>query len=91
MMEQPAFAGLRAARVCVRMMEARWGSCAPSGRIWLNSRLVMLPTSLIDYVIAHELCHLRAPKHDEQFIRLLSRVMPDWRTRHGRLQQRLEA
>jgi predicted metal-dependent hydrolase len=66
-------------------MQSRWGSCSPSGRLLFHVGLVALPISSIDYVIAHELCHLRAPRHDSRFERLLSRVMPDWRERHRRL------
>ena len=66
-------------------MKTRWGSCTASGRLLLNSQLIVLPTSSIDYVIAHELCHLREAKHGPRFERLLARVMPDWRVRHERL------
>ncbi len=76
-----AFAELRPTGVSVRAMKTRWGSCSASGRLLLNSQLIELPTSAIDYVIAHELCHLRVPKHGARFERLLSRLMPDWRER----------
>lgn len=81
----PVFAGLQPTGVSVRTMKTRWGSCSVSGRLLLNSRLIGLSTSSIDYVIAHELCHLRVRKHGPRFERLLDRVMPDWRERHGRL------
>jgi predicted metal-dependent hydrolase len=81
----PVFRDLRPAAVQVRTMQSRWGSCSPSGRLLFHVGLVALPISSIDYVIAHELCHLRAPRHDSRFERLLSRVMPDWRERHRRL------
>lgn len=80
-----AFRGLRPAAIAVRSMRNRWGSCSPEGRLLLNAQLIALPVSLIDYVIAHELCHLRVPTHGVRFERLLARVMPDWRSRHGRL------
>lgn len=83
---QPAFEGLRPSAVTLRTMRNRWGSCSAGGRLLLNTGLVALPVSLIDYVLAHELCHLRVPKHDARFERLLARVMPDWRARHRRLQ-----
>ncbi len=85
MTSSPRFDGLAPSAVCVRAMTNRWGSCSPAGRLLLNSRLIALPTSLVDYVIAHELCHLRVAKHGPRFERLLERVMPDWRQRHGRL------
>jgi len=80
-----AFAELQPTAVTIRAMKTRWGSCTASGRLLLNSQLILLPTSSIDYVIAHELCHLREAKHGPRFERLLARVMPDWRVRHERL------
>jgi predicted metal-dependent hydrolase len=76
-----AFADLKPTGVGVRAMKTRWGSCSATGRLLLNSRLIALPTSAIDYVIAHELCHLRVAEHGARFERLLSRLMPDWRVR----------
>lgn len=88
---QPAFTGLQPTGVAVRAMKTRWGSCSASGRLLLNSQLIALPTSAIDYVIAHELCHLRVAKHGPRFDRVIARVMPDWRERHERLSERCEA
>jgi len=68
-------------------MRSRWGSCTASKRILLNPELVKAPTECIDYVMLHELCHLRYPAHDWRFYRLLSRVCPDW----PRLKSRLNA
>lgn len=77
----PAFADLQPKAVTVRSMQTRWGSCSASGRLLLNLRLIALPSSLIDYVIAHELCHLCVANHGARFERLLARLMPDWRRR----------
>lgn len=68
-------------------MKRRWGSCTPSRRVLLNPELVKAPTECIDYVMLHELCHLRCPAHDWHFYRLLSQVCPDW----PRLKNRLNA
>lgn len=65
----------------LRKMERRWGSCSRSGRITLNSELIKLPLSMIDYVIAHELCHLTEFNHSKNFYALLEYVMPDWKQR----------
>ena len=62
----------------VRAMKTQWGSCSPSGRIALNPHLIKTPTRCIDYVIIHELCHLKEHNHSPQFYRLLSRAMPEW-------------
>ena len=78
--------GVAAPPLQIRAMERRWGSCTPSGKVLLNPRLVLAPTACIDYVVVHELCHLRHPHHGRAFYGLLSRVMPDWRDRKARLE-----
>jgi len=70
----------------IRWMKTRWGSTPGTDRILLNTQLVKTPTYCIDYVITHELCHLRHPHHGKEFYRLLSRCMPDWKTRKARLE-----
>jgi hypothetical protein len=71
----------------VRRMSKRWGSCTPQGRIILNLDLIRAPRLCIDYVIVHELCHLRHPNHGAAFYRLLGRVMPDWEEVKARLRE----
>ena len=79
----------RPAGLIVRRMEKRWGSLSPSGRLLLNRRLIEAPVDTIDYVIAHELCHMAEPHHGAAFYQLLDRVMPDWAGRKGRLEERM--
>jgi len=70
----------------VKPMERRWGSCSRVGMITLNTSLVKMPLHCIDYVIMHELCHLRIHDHSTAFFRLLGRFMPDWKARRQRLE-----
>jgi len=78
-------AGVPYPELVVRAMRSRWGSCSPSGRITLNVKLIQVPTSYIDYVIFHELCHLAEPYHSPRYYELLDRVLPDWRERRDGL------
>lgn len=63
-----------------RDMTTRWGSCNPiAGRIWLNVQLARYPSPCLDYVILHELLHLRVPNHGSAFRTLLNQYMPQWK------------
>jgi predicted metal-dependent hydrolase len=64
----------------MRDMRSRWGSCNSNGTITLNTRLVQAPEQFIDYVILHELCHLREMNHSKAYYALLQRACPNWRT-----------
>lgn len=74
-------------RVSIRALKLRWGSMTPTGHLILNRRLVEAPVDAIDYVITHELCHIREPNHGIHFYDYLSEVMPDWRTRKEHLEK----
>lgn len=77
--------GVERPPIQMRPMKRRWGSCTAKGRILLNPILAIAPIDCIDYVITHELCHLKHPYHDRPFYRLLTTVMPDWQRRKERL------
>lgn len=69
----------------LQAMKVQWGSCSPAGRITLNPHLVKAPRECIDYVLLHELCHLRNHNHSPQFYKSLDAQMPRWRTTKERL------
>jgi predicted metal-dependent hydrolase len=71
--------GLRVSQVSVRDQRTRWGSCGRNGRICLNWRLVLMPDWVRDYVIVHELMHLRRLDHSPRFWRYVADAYPRWR------------
>lgn len=74
-------------KIRLRTMMKRWGSCSKSGDILLNTALVKVPLCCIDYIIMHELCHLKVHSHDNGYFKLLSKYMPDWKKRKERLEK----
>lgn len=79
--------GIRSGQFSLRRMQRRWGSSSAKGRVLLNPALVKAPVDCIDYVISHELCHLRRHDHGVEFYRLVARVVPDWKRRKARLER----
>jgi len=74
--------GVEMNRLFVQAMTRQWGSCNPITRnIRLNTQLAQKPKSCLDYVILHELCHLRVPRHGDAFVALLHHHMADWQER----------
>ncbi len=71
--------------VRVREQASRWGSCSADGSIRMNARLIAFDEALIDYVCAHEACHLLEMNHSRRFYALLDEIMPDHKTRRARL------
>ncbi len=70
--------GLTVARVSVRNQKSRWGSCSPNGHICLNWRLVLMPDVVRDYVLIHELTHLKRLDHSPSFWRLVAKACPGY-------------
>jgi len=70
----------------IRRMKTRWGSLSSKGTLTLNRTLIRAPRDCIDYVVTHELCHLKHKDHSRGFYRLLEQVMPDWERRKHRLE-----
>ena len=69
----------------IRKMQSSWGSCSAKGTISLNIKLIQVSVEFIDYVIVHELCHLKYLHHEPEFYKLLSRMMPDWERKKEKL------
>jgi predicted metal-dependent hydrolase len=70
--------GLTVARVSIRNQRSRWGSCSPQGHICLNWRLVLMPDFVREYVLLHELMHLRRLDHSPKFWKLVAAVCPGY-------------
>ncbi len=64
----------------IRTMKRRWGSCSNKGIITLSTELIKLPDHFTEYVIIHELCHLKHHNHGPRFYNLLSDLYPDWKS-----------
>lgn len=83
-----AILGVRLGRFYVQHMKTMWGSCtAASATIRLNTELAKKPRACLEYIIVHELAHLREPTHNSRFTEIMDRVMPQWRTRRDLLNQ----
>lgn len=77
--------GIPEPKLRIQKMVNRWGSCSDKGRIILNLELIKTPIECIDYVITHELCHLKEKHHGPRFWRLLAKLIPDYEQRKKRL------
>jgi predicted metal-dependent hydrolase len=80
LLELAAEHGLTVTRISVRNQRRRWGSCSRTGHICLNWRLVAMPPRVRDYVLLHELMHLKRMDHSPRFWRLVADVCPDYQT-----------
>ncbi|MCL2695737.1 MAG: M48 family metallopeptidase [Clostridiales bacterium] len=65
----------------------RWGSCSGKGSLNLAWRLMMFPDDIIDYVIVHELTHIKEMNHSARFWAIVEGVLPDWRARRAKLKE----
>ena len=83
----PRFGGGDPYRLLIRDQRQRWGSCAPDGTLRFNWRVAMLKPDLAEYVVVHELAHLRVRNHSTEFWALLSMAMPDAQERRRRLRE----
>ena len=73
--------GVRPTRILVRGQRKRWASCAPDGTLRFNWRTVMAPPALVDYIVAHELAHLRLRGHGADYWAVVAQAVPDYQRR----------
>lgn len=79
--------GLKRPELRIKRMKRRWGSCiAGKNRIHLNLELIITPTHCIEYVMIHELVHMKIPNHQKEYYRFLDQVLPNWRESKKKLE-----
>ena len=77
--------GVEVERVRIRAMRTKWASCSSRGTITLSRALLQLPRDLVEYVVCHELAHLKIPGHGKGWQALMTIYIPGWREREKRL------
>lgn len=68
--------GLRCSAVTIRATRSKWGHCTSRGAIQYNWQIILAPETIVDYLVAHEVCHLRHPNHSPVFWQLVASVCP---------------
>ena len=81
------FYGFSVANVNIKSQKTRWGSCSKRGNLNFNYRIVHLPETLLDYLVVHELCHLREFNHSRKFWELVAQTMPDYKAQRQSLRK----
>jgi len=66
-------------RIYIRDQKTRWGSCSVKKNLSFNWRIIMMPERVIDYIIIHELCHLKYMDHSHTFWNMVAKYSPDWK------------
>jgi predicted metal-dependent hydrolase len=76
--EEAGRIGVTFERIRIGGQRTLWGSCSPRGTLSFNWRLVLAPIEVLDYVVVHEVCHLRVPNHSRRFWAFVERQRPRW-------------
>tara|TARA_R110001599_G_C12164534_1_gene652579 strand:- start:398 stop:1117 length:720 start_codon:yes stop_codon:yes gene_type:complete len=71
--------GVHPMGISIRSFKSRWGSCTANGRVDFNWKIIMAPIRIVDYVVVHELCHLKQHDHSPAYWREVERAMPDYK------------
>jgi hypothetical protein len=72
-------------RVCIKNHKSRWGSCSKKGNLNFNYKIIHLPVELAEYIVVHELCHLRELNHSSRFWALVAHAVPDYKEKRKKL------
>jgi len=75
--------GAEPAVLSVRDLGRRWGSCSAKGKVSFHWQIMLFPPLIADYVIVHELAHLRELNHGKEYWRLVEAIIPDYRERRA--------
>ena len=78
---------LKFTKIRIGNQKTRWGSCTRNGVLSFNYKLVYLPENLRNYIIAHEVCHLREHNHSHRFWMLVGTLFPDWKEHRKELKK----
>lgn len=79
--------GFHPGQVKINSAKTRWGSCNRKGSVNFTYRLLFVPEELIDYVVVHELAHLKEMNHSDRFWSVVAQTMPDYKARRKRLRE----
>ena len=74
-------------RIRVKNNKSRWGSCSKKRNLNFNYKIIHLPVELAEYIVAHELCHLKEFNHSNRFWALVAKAVPDYNTRRRKLKK----
>ena len=74
-------------RISIKFQKTRFGSCSTKKNLNFNALVALMPSEILDYVIVHELSHLKEMNHSKQFWREVARVMPDYKSKRKWLKE----
>jgi len=79
--------GFEVKKIRISSARTRWGSCSTRGTLSFTWRLILAPQDVVDYVVVHELCHLRELNHSKNYWALVEEIMPDYKVRRAWLKK----